>query len=163
PDNAFGWSVADLGGDLLVGAPADDTDAERAGAVYLFDGTTGALIRVFHRPAPVPYAQFGLSSPTLRPAPLLPPPSLAVFPSPGRGALRSDAAPGAVPRPFRAPTPAPADAFGAAVAALGSDVLVGGPREAGGFGAVHLFDGATGALVRTFPAPPSTGQFGTSL
>ena len=41
----FGLSVATTpAGDLLVGAYLDDTGADDAGSVYLFDGTTGDLL-----------------------------------------------------------------------------------------------------------------------
>lgn len=50
----FGTTVAlcDVDGDswpdLLVGCPEDDTVGEDAGAVYLFDGSDGSLLRVHH-------------------------------------------------------------------------------------------------------------------
>jgi hypothetical protein len=160
--NQFGWSVADLGGNLLVGAPGDDTDAQDAGAVYLFDGTTGALIRVFHHPTPAASAEFGTSVAALGGDVLVGAPTGNFNLSPG-AAFRLDAATGAVLRTFTAPTPTVQDLFGTSVAAFGTDVLVGAPGEAGRLGAVHLLDGATGALVRTFSGPPSTGRFGVSL
>ncbi|CAO3424950.1 beta strand repeat-containing protein [Azospirillum doebereinerae] len=44
-DNGFGTAVVALsGGNVVVTSPNDDTGASNAGAVYLFNGSTGALI-----------------------------------------------------------------------------------------------------------------------
>ena len=50
--DSFGWSVAGVGGNVLVGAPFDDTEGRDAGAAYLFDGVTGALLQTFLNPTP---------------------------------------------------------------------------------------------------------------
>src|SRR5262245_18628806 len=55
----FGNSVAAIGTDILVGAPFDDTMGNDAGAVYRFDGTTGALVQTYFSPTPVAGAAFG--------------------------------------------------------------------------------------------------------
>jgi len=53
--DSFGWSVAAVAVEgrnvpnVLVGARYDDTRAQDAGAAYLFDGMTGALLRTFTR------------------------------------------------------------------------------------------------------------------
>jgi cysteine-rich repeat protein len=98
----FGYAVAAAGSDLVVGAPGDATQGTSNGAVFLFDGTTGALKRTFLEPGPL----------------------------------------GGTTRRF----------FGSAVAALGTNVLVGGRSTQ----AVYLFDGATGAVLRTY-GPPTPG------
>jgi hypothetical protein len=47
----FGWSVAGVGTNLLVGTPLDDPGGVvDAGSAYLFDGGTGALLRTFNSP-----------------------------------------------------------------------------------------------------------------
>jgi len=54
------------------------------------------------------------------------------------------------------PTPAGGDEFGAAVAVVGANILVGAPFDdtAGpDTGAAYLFDGATGVLLQTFLVP----------
>ena len=43
----FGNSVAAVGGNILVGALGEDTDARDAGAAYLFDGKTGEVLHTF--------------------------------------------------------------------------------------------------------------------
>jgi hypothetical protein len=55
----FGWSVALSGNNILIGAPGDDTGAGDAGAVYLFDALSGALLRTFTNPAPAVSDTFG--------------------------------------------------------------------------------------------------------
>ena len=45
PDNRFGDTVVPLNtGNVVVTSPLDDAGGSNAGAVYLFDGATGALI-----------------------------------------------------------------------------------------------------------------------
>jgi cysteine-rich repeat protein len=52
-DGTFGYgSLVDLDGDLLAGAPGDQTVADSGGAAYLLDGATGAL-RARFLPSPV--------------------------------------------------------------------------------------------------------------
>jgi len=48
----FGYSVAAVGDNILVGCPYDDTGARDAGAAYLFSGLTGKLLRTFSNPTP---------------------------------------------------------------------------------------------------------------
>jgi len=67
------------------------------------------------------------------------------------------------------PSPAPTSTgrFGSALAAVGPDVLVGHPAADvmthSHAGAAHLFDGTTGALLRSFvsPTPHPTAYFGS--
>jgi len=61
PGDEFGYAVAGVGNDLLVGARLDDTAAEDAGAAYLFDGLTGALLQTYVSPAPADGDRFGVS------------------------------------------------------------------------------------------------------
>ena len=57
----FGYSVAAVGSNVLVGASRDDTGASNAGAAYLFDSSTGALLRTFLNPTPAASDYFGCS------------------------------------------------------------------------------------------------------
>lgn len=70
---------------------------------------------------------------------------------------------GALLRSIPNPTPAAGDQFGVAVAAVGTDILVGADNDdavAMDAGAAHLFDGATGALKHTFLVPGAQAQWG---
>ncbi|PGH55494.1 hypothetical protein CRT60_19545 [Azospirillum palustre] len=61
--NAFGAGVQVLsGGNILVTASGDDFSATNAGAVYLFNGTTGALISALY--GAIADQALGISSPT---------------------------------------------------------------------------------------------------
>ena len=60
-DDNFGFSVAGVGSDILVGAPNDDTSGSNTGAVYLFDGSTGALLETFTNPTAAIDDLFGWS------------------------------------------------------------------------------------------------------
>ncbi len=57
----FGNSVAVSGNTVVVGAYQDDTGATDAGAVYLFDATTGSLLHKLTEPTPAPGNYFGFS------------------------------------------------------------------------------------------------------
>ncbi|MCJ8306928.1 MAG: hypothetical protein HRU07_07775 [Nitrosopumilus sp.] len=61
-NDALGYSITSTpNGDLLVGAPFDNTGATSTGAAYLFDGTTGNLLLTLNNPTPGDYDYFGYS------------------------------------------------------------------------------------------------------
>lgn len=55
----FGNAIAIDGNDLLVGARFNDQEGSNAGAAYLYDLTTGDLLRKFASPSPQAGDQFG--------------------------------------------------------------------------------------------------------
>jgi len=57
----FGFTVAIDGTNVLIGAPEDDTNGNRAGQVYLFDATTGTLLQTFNDPTITTEDLFGSS------------------------------------------------------------------------------------------------------
>jgi len=62
----FGYSLAAISNDqgqiiIVAGAPADNVEGIRTGAVHLIDGRTGDLIRTIPNIAPAPGDGFGLS------------------------------------------------------------------------------------------------------
>src|SRR5438128_1516559 len=67
-------------------------------------------------------------------------------------------------RTFCSPAPF-VDRFGASVAAVGPNVLIGAPGDAANPGAAYLFDATTGALIQKFqaPAPSADDAFGSSV
>jgi hypothetical protein len=154
----FGYSVASVGGNVLVGAPFDDTGAGNAGSVYLFDTATGTLLRTFPNPAPTVNAQFGLSVAALA--------GNVLVGAPGVDRVYLlDSGTGVVLQTFVAPN---GGAFGRAVTAVGGNALIGAPFDitmGTAVGAAYLFDGATGVLLHTFsnPAPAGGGLFGSSV
>ena len=166
--DSFGFSVAAVGSNVLVGAYQDDTGAWRAGAAYLFDGTTGALLHTFLNPTPEPGDGFGISVAGVGSNVLVG----AKWDHTGAdfagAAYLFDGTTGALLHTFLNPTPAFADTFGGSVAGVGGNVLVGAAKDDTGAwnaGAAYLFDGTTGALLETYlnPTPADKDRFGSSV
>jgi len=167
-DDKFGYSVAALGSNALVGAPCDNTGAIHAGAVYLIDGANGALLQTFQNPTPASNDWFGYSVAAVGSNVLVGAPYDSTGASHTGAAYLFNSASGALLRTFLNPTPAASDYFGASVAAVGNNVLVGAPNDNTGAtdaGAAYLFDGATGALLQTFlnPTPAVEDCFSNSV
>src|ERR687886_699706 len=58
----FGYAVAGVGTNVLIGAPFDDPGGVTdAGSAYLFNGRTGALLLTVNSPTPQQGGQFGFS------------------------------------------------------------------------------------------------------
>jgi hypothetical protein len=57
----LGFSVAVEGSYVVVGAPADDTQATDSGVVKVFDAVSGALLHVLANPNPAVGDRFGLA------------------------------------------------------------------------------------------------------
>jgi FG-GAP repeat len=167
-DAEFGYSVALVGSNVLVGAPFDDAAGTNAGAAYLFDGATGQLLRTFQSPNPAAGDWFGLAVAAVGNNVLVGALGDDAEIHDGGAAFLFDGATGALLRTFRKPNPTEADWFGGAVAAMGNNVLIGAPLDhASGkeAGAAYLFDGSTGALLHTFQkkTPAAGDWFGVSL
>ena len=141
----FGYSVAAVGGKVLVGAWADDPGGVTdAGSAYLFDGATGALLLTIPNPAPDAGDLFGnavaaVGGNILVGTHLDGPGGVTAAGS----AYLFDGTTGALL--LTIPNPAPADGacFGSKVAALGGNILVGAPRDDPGgvadAGSAYLF------------------------
>jgi len=158
----FGWSVAALGNDrVLIGAPADDTGAENAGAVYLFN-TNGALLLSFTNPVPKTGAQFGETMAVVGKDRVL---IGARFADDGGAAYLFDTN-ATLLTTFTNPTPASVLQFGSSEAALGCDrVLIGAQGYEGisNSGAAFLFS-TNGTLLTTITNPvPGNNLFGHSV
>ena len=65
-NDSFGWSVAKVGGDIVVGARGDDLGAVDTGTVYLFDQITGEQLRRIPNPDPNSADRFGHAVATSR-------------------------------------------------------------------------------------------------
>jgi hypothetical protein len=164
----FGYSVALVGQNVLVGAPFDDTAGTDAGAAYLFDGATGKLLQTFQSPNAAAGDWFGIAVAAVGSNVLVGALGDDTEARDAGAAFLFDGATGALLRTFRKPNPTEADWFGGAVAAMGSNVLIGAPLDhASGkeAGAAYLFDGSTGNLLRTFQkkTPAEGDWFGVSL
>lgn len=164
----FGFAIATLGGDVLIGAPGDDTGAPDAGAVYRFDAATGALRHVYQKPFPKAGDQFGFSIATLANGDVLIGAPFDAVDGPAAGAVYLlDGATGDLLQTFHNPSPSD-PYFGLAITASDAVVAVGSPQDstgATGAGAVYLFDAATGALLRRIqkPVPAANDFFGAPI
>jgi cysteine-rich repeat protein len=169
----FGFAIA-LGanGAVAVGAPGV---CPGPGAVYLYDGATGALRHTIANPDPVldgaacadsfrRDAGFGHALATVGTDFVAGNPIAAA-------AYRFDGSSGALLTTFL-PAPNRAGEFGTAVAAFGADVLVGAPGipfrdDSYTNGMAYLFDGASGELLWPFHNPTfernETETFGASV
>jgi len=161
----FGCAVALAGNNLLVGARFADTAAADAGAAYLLDPATGALLTTLLEPAAAASDQFGSAVAALGSDLLVGAPHF------NSGAAHSGAVflfRGGNVSTLTKPTPAFDDLFGFALGAAGDTVVVGAPFDsagAPGAGAAYLFDAQTGALAHTLakPTPADYDLFGNAV
>jgi filamentous hemagglutinin family protein len=166
-DERFGYSVAALGTNVLIGAPFDNTAASQSGAVYLFNSTTGALIRTLTTPnadlgAGFGWSVAGVGNQILVGAPFTVSPVGGI--SQAGSAYLFNGTTGALLQTFNNPAPVASDQFGYSVAGLGANVLIGAPyKDTGGLvdvGSAYIFNSATGALLQTLNKPnPAAGDF----
>ena len=171
----LGYSVAAVGGNVLVGAYQDDTSALDAGIAYLFDGGTGALLQTFLNPNPSGNDQFGWSVAGLGDNVLVGARFASVGGTNAGAAYLFDGGTGALLQTFVKPDRVFGDSFGESVAGAGGNVLIGAPHRPTCSparlcsdrteGAAYLFDGATGSLLQTFvdPTPTEGSLFGASV
>jgi hypothetical protein len=153
--NAFGYSVAAVGSDVLIGAFG-------ANAAYLYD-QTGRLLTTFTDPAGNADDQFGYSVAALGNNVLIG----AISTNAGLGAggaayLYSQN--GSLLRTFADPGGKINDLFGCAVAAAGTDILVGADGNTYAPGAAYLYDQSGVLLTKlTDPNGSRADLFGSSL
>ena len=164
----FGYSVAAVGNNILVGGPADDTNAVNSGAAYLFDGSNGALLRTILNPTPAVGDSFGQSVAAVGNNILV-----GAF-ADDAGALDSGAAylfdgstgascvRSSTPRHLPATFLAHPLRLWATTSSWAHSVMTEVPWIPG---RRYLFDGTTGALLRTFlnPSPFAGDNFGYSV
>jgi len=158
----FGSSVAMSGSTLVVGAPRDNTAANRAGSAYIFDAATGNLLRTLNNPTPADDEDFGGSVAVSGSTVLVGAPHDDTGADWAGSAYIYDAVTGSLLRTLNNPTPANYDTFGSSVAVSGSTVVVGTQAE-NDAGSAYIFDAATGNLVWTLNPTPSSYYFGSSV
>jgi outer membrane protein assembly factor BamB len=157
---SFG-SVALDGDYVLIGARFDDTRGFSVGQAHLFDAATGNLVRTFNDPTPTRQDYFG-NAVALDGNHVL----IGANRDDTQGidvgqAHLFDAATGDLLQVFDDPTPTDGDWFGRSVAIDAGRVLIGARHDdtrGTDVGQAHLFDAATGSLLRTFNDPTPTGQ-----
>lgn len=164
----FGSSVSIFGDMALIGAPGSDTGADSAGSAYLFDMTTGGLLRTFHNPFPGFGDGFGdavsLSDNV----------AMVGAPQDDNGAANTgsaylfDVTTGGLLHALTDPTPEATGLFGMSVAVSGNMALVGSIIDDGAgtdSGSAYVFDVMTGDLLQTLnhPAPEAGDRFGAAV
>jgi len=135
--DVFGRSIAGVGDRVLVGSFMDDTGAENAGVVYLFDVATGNLVQTFLNPTPAIDEYFGWSVAAVGDYVLIGAHLDDTGAENAGAAYLFDASSGKLVQAFHNPSPAAHDHFGYCVAALGNNALIGTRRA----GAVYRFAG----------------------
>ena len=156
PSSTRGVTLAARGTDVIAGAP----NASGGGEAYLFaGGTDGGPATTFANPAGTGDFGSGVASVGS---------TVAVGDSETGAVYLFDGATGMLLLTIDNPTGS-ADLFGASVAEVNGDVLVGAPgaNDAAGFntGAAYLFDGDTGQLLVTYgnPDPTANSGFGRTV
>lgn len=146
----FGHAMAAVGNDrVFVGAPQSDQGATSAGVGYLFS-TNGALLTLITNPTPAVGDSFGARVAVLGSDWIVISSISADIGATNSGAAYVFSSNGTLLHTVTNPTPAASDAFGARVAALGSDrVIIGATFD--DFGAT---DAGTASLF-SVPTPPS--------
>jgi FG-GAP repeat len=157
-NDQFGGAVSLSGNLALIGAQNDGLGGASSGVTYLFDATTGSLLRTFANPGPGSNVvdNFGHSVAISG--------NRALISAIGddRGATNAGAAylfdtgTGALLQTFLNPTPGLGDNFGQDVALFGNRALISTINDdtaALNAGAAYLFDTTTGALLETFLNP----------
>lgn len=167
-NDRFGASIAMDANHIVVGAPGDDTRAIDAGAAYVFDAQTGALLRTLYDPTPAVADAFGASVALDGAHALVGAPSDDVGATNAGSAFRFSVASGNLAATYRRPVPNVDDQLGASIATLGGIVALGAPGDdaaAPGAGAVVVMQANTGQHVQTFlaPAAGAADAFGRAL
>ena len=153
--DAFGSSVAIEGNHVLLGAPGDDVNGQRAGQVHLFDLASGNLLQTFNDLTPVPGDSFGNSVAIHGNHVLI---GARGDDTQGHNSGQAhlfDTITGDLLHTFDDPTPGEFGQFGHSVAVNDKYALVG---SSGGdiSRQVHLFDISTGDFLHTFDDPTAT-------
>jgi VCBS repeat-containing protein len=168
----FGLSVAIDGNLIVIGSERNAPGMSQAGAVYLFDATTGNLLQTILSPSPAAGAGFGYSVSVSQNR-------IAIgAPSDDTGADGSGRAYSYAWNPqtntaslvatLSNPSPAEADQFGFDVQMHGTAVLVSARLDdtlGTNVGQVYLFDATNGALLNTLnnPTPAANDIFGVGI
>ncbi|MEM6749731.1 MAG: dockerin type I domain-containing protein [Planctomycetota bacterium] len=164
----FGWSVAISGTTALVGSHLDDDDGTNSGSAYLFDTTTGGLIRKLTAPDAALGDQFGWSVAVSGTTALVGSYRDADNGGSSGSAYLFDTTTGGLLHKLVAPDGAGIDFFGWSVALSGTTALVGsvGDDDNGtDSGSAYLFDTTTGGLISKLTAPDGApgDEFGWSV
>ncbi len=164
-DDQFGTEAININGKVVVNARLDDTAANNAGAVYVFDAETGGFERSIVDPGAQNADLFG--SIMSKAAGHL----VVGSPRDDRQFVNSgvvyviDVESGAVLQTILNPSPDSSDGFGTSVAGMGSKIVVGSPlddTDGDNVGIAYIIDAQDGTVLETLhnPDPVVADQFG---
>jgi hypothetical protein len=142
-NDAFGSAVTGAGsGEVLIGAPGDNSGGNAGGAAYLFNAS-GTLLKTLSNPTPASGDQFGIAVAAVDANHMLIGAASDDSDATDAGAAYLFSTDGTLQWTYRNPAPANGDRFGNAVTAVGSgQVLIGALQDDAGAtdsGAAHLF------------------------
>jgi hypothetical protein len=145
-NQGFGESACASGGLFAVGSPLDDTKGSDAGAVHVFNGTTGVRLRKLFAPVTEAGAndRFGAAMAAAGTILAVGAPGEASGGSERGAVYLYNLQTGAFLRTLRAPDGADGDKFGAALAMDGELLVIGAPSRdengASNCGAIYIFN-----------------------
>lgn len=161
----FGFSVATLGTNLIVGSLGEVRGGFRAGAAYLFSGLTGQLLQTFENPAPEKDGNMGIAvAGTTENLVAVGAASDDTRARDAGAVYIFDASTGRHVSTLFDPTPFDSEAFGHTVTAVGRHIVVGNYFDDRAYlsfgGSVDIFDPVSGQLLAVF-RPAGSGPRGT--
>lgn len=167
----FGYcvSLSSDGTVCAVGCPYKDLGGTFIGVTYIFNASTGALIRTVNNPTPLNNEYFGFSVSLSGAASFL---AIGAFRAISGGnaygqAYTFNASTGALVATLNDPNPLFNGGFGHGVSLSddGAICAVGAVPYISNIGAVHIFNASTGALIRTLvqPSPTAGDYFGVAV
>ena len=168
----FGYSVASTpNGNILIGAPGDDSGVKGAGSVYLYNSTTGALLWTINNPTPEADDDFGYSVASTPNGHILigDPDDTNGDVSFSGSVFLYDGITGRLLKTINNPNPEYDNDFGYSVASTpNGNILVGAPGDSTvdySAGSIHLFDATNGnqLLKINNPMPAYDDNFGMSV
>lgn len=165
----FGYAIAVSGTRVLIGAQLNSFGATNAGAAYLYDTGSGALIQTFHNPNPNTGDKFGSSVAIISDTAVLVGVPYSGTTSIGRAYICM-IIDGTCPTAIDSPSGYPGGDFGLSVVALGDEFAVAAPLDqpfSSPHGKVYVFTTTTGSLYATITLPVTTtttgDNFGSAL
>jgi hypothetical protein len=167
-NGGFGRSVGIVGDRILAGALTTDVGVQSSGAAYLFERSSGSLIKSITEPTPRNSALFGTAVGAFRDDLLVTTFSNSTLGRKPGIAYLIDGQTGSYLHTFMSPSASAFDGFGISIGVVGDLIAIGAiidSTQAANSGVVHIFNGITGQYVRTLqnPHPREDDRFGIKL
>ena len=167
-NDLFGYSVALWDNTALIGSYFDDDNGINSGSAYLFDTTTGSLLRKFTAPDASTWDVFGSSVALWDNTALIGSWGDDDHGGDSGSAYLFDTTTGSLLQKFTAPDGSAHDRFGLSVALSNNTALIGShwdDDKGRQSGSAYLFDTTTGSLLQKFTAPDGSADdyFGSSV